>query len=232
MLGFRTRFWVNAVGRVAPLVVSFAVTFSAATEFQKLLTLGGAVFVLIAVEYIGVVRPLRDLEGIVRKQFDFFFQPFVDRAEFMGQKADIRINVMLVKWFWFRRHLYQYYQIGMKGFPDSDLHFSIKRGASGRALAGKMEKVYYRDLRNDSPDRAKRRYKWSQKELEAVQHVLAVAVIPLCRERKTLRGHIRYQYIGTLNVDATNNEGADLLANPDIQQQIRGFAAFVQISLG
>ncbi len=232
MLGFRTRFWVNTIGRVVPLAVSFAVVFSGASELTKLVVFGVAILLLIFVEYIGVYRPLNHFEKVVKSQFDFYFEPFVNGATFIdGTKADIRVNLMLIKRWFFRRHLFQYYQQGMKGFPDANLHFPIRCGLCGRAVRNKSDTVTYRDLRCDTAATAKSEFDWSAKQFAATTHVRAVATVALFRERKTFGGHIKHYCFGVLNVDATNDAGAEFLADPEIQEQIKEFSNFVQISL-
>jgi hypothetical protein len=138
---------------------------------------------------------------------------------------------MLVRWNFFGRHFFQFFQKGMGGQRDASLHFSIKRGLCGAAFRRKTHQVLYRDLRNETPEVSKKKYKWTQKEFDAIQHITAVATIPLYRQHKTLRGRIKDKYFGTLNFDATNDAGAVYLADPAVQQQIKGFAEFVQISL-
>jgi hypothetical protein len=233
MLGFRTRFWVNVVGRVVPLAVSFAVVFSAASENAKLTVFVIAILCLILAEYVGVYRPLSHFENVVRAQLDIYFEPFVKGATFIdGTKADIRVNIMLIRRRFFRRHLFQYYQQGMKGFPDANLHFPIRCGLCGWAVRNESDVVTYRDLRHDTAETSKDEFNWSEKQFAATAHVHAVATVPLFRERGTLGGHIKHDCFGVLNVDATNDAGAEFLADPVIQEQIKDFSNFVEITLG
>jgi hypothetical protein len=232
MLGFRTRFWVNVVGRILPLTVSLVFALFSTNEREKEVVFLIAVLVLIVVEYLGVYRPMRHASEIIREQFDFYFNPFVEEASFNGEKAQIRVNIMLVHWTFSGRHFFQCYQQGMAGDPDANLHFSIKRGLCGYAFRKKSHEVVYRDLRQDTPDTAERKYRWLRRDFDNTQHVKAVATIPLYRQRTALRGHIKHKYFGVLNVDATNDAGAALLADSTVQKQIVGFARFVQLSLG
>jgi hypothetical protein len=90
----------------------------------------------------------------------------------------------------------------------------------------------YRDLRHDTPAVAQKKFHWSPEQSDLTQHVRAVATIPLYRKRTGFRGHIKHKYFGVLNIDATNDVGVEFLADAAIQQQIMGFAQFVQLSLG
>lgn len=231
MLGFRTRFWVNAIGRVLPLGVSFIFALFSTNDTAKELVFLGAIVVLITVEYVGVYRPVKHFSEIVRDQFDFYFEPFVNDAWLDGVKAEIRVNIMLVRWTLRGRHFFQCYQQGMAGHPDAGLHFSIKRGLCGYAFRKKSHEVVYRDLRKDTPEISERKYRWSRDDFDTTQHVKAVASVPLYRQRTTLRGHIKHKYFGVLNVDAVNDTGANFLADEAIQKQIKGFAGFVRLSL-
>jgi hypothetical protein len=231
MLGFRTRFWVNVVGRILPLGVSLSFALFSTNNTAKGIAFSVAALVLILVEYLGVYRPLQHLEDVIRKQFDCYFEPFVNDAWFDGTKAEIRVNVMLVRWTFSGRYFVQCYQQGMAGYPDANLRFSIKRGLCGYAFRSNSHKVLYRDLRKEIPEISRKKYHWSQKELETVQHVMAVAAIPLYRQRTSLWGRIKHEYFGVLNVDAINDAGVELLADSATQKQIKGFAKFAQVSL-
>lgn len=231
MLGFRTRFWVNVVGRILPLGVSFIFALFSTDDAAKERVFLVAVAVLILVEYVGVYRPMKHFSEVIRDQFDCYFEPFVNDAWFDGTKAEIRVNIMLVRWTLSGRYFVQCYQQGMAGYPDANLRFSIKRGLCGYAFRSNSHKVLYRDLREETPDISMKKYRWSQKEIETVHHVMAVAAIPLYRQRTSLWGHIKHRYFGVLNVDAINDPGVELLADSGTQKQIKGFAKFVQVSL-
>ncbi len=231
MLSVGTRFLINVLGRVLPLAASFLFAAFSTNDTAKQFVFLATILTLIAVEYFGVYRPSKDFEEVIREVFDFFFAPFVNEASFNGMIAQIRVNVMLVRWTFRGRQFFQYYERGMAGHPDANLHFSIKSGLCGHAFRKNLHEVMYRDLRNDTADAARRKFYWSQEQFEITQHVKAVATIPLYRQRKTLRGHIKYKYFGVLNVDALNDAGAELLADQGIEEQIEGFAGFVQIIL-
>lgn len=231
MLSVGTRFLVNILGRVLPLAVAFLFAVFSTNDTAKEIVFLCAILILIVVEYFGVYRPAKAFEDVIREVFDFFFVPFVNEASFNGMDAQIRVNIMLVRCTLRGRHFFQYYQQGMAGHPDANLHFSIKRGLCGHAFRKNSHEVMYRDLRNDTAEAARRKFNWPQEQFDITQHVKAVATIPLYRERKTLRGHMRDQYFGVLNVDALNDPGVELLADQDIQKQIKGFAGLVQIIL-
>jgi hypothetical protein len=232
MLGFRTRFWVNVLGRILPLAVSLLFALFSTNNTAKGIVFSVAILVLIIVEYLGVYRPLQRLEDVIRKQFDFYFEPFLHDAQVDGHHAELRVNIMLVRSTMFDRCFFQYYQKNMEGYPDANLHFSIKRGLCGRAFRKNSHEVMYRDLRNDTQQAAQRKFLWSHEQFGITQHVKAVATIPLYRQRTAFRGHIKHKYFGVLNVDAINDAGAELLADSAVQKQIMGFARFVQLSLG
>lgn len=231
MLSVGTRFLVNILGRVLPLAVSLIFAVFSTNQTAKEIVFLCAIVILIAVEYFGVYRPAKAFEDVIREVFDFFFVPFVNEASFNGMNAQIRVNIMLVRCTLRGRHFFQYYQQGMAGHPDANLHFSIKRGLCGHAFRKNSHEVMYRDLRNDTADTAHRKFHWPLEQFEVTQHVKAVATIPIYRERKTLRGHIKHKYFGVLNVDALNDPGVELLADQAIQEQIEGFARLVQITL-
>jgi hypothetical protein len=231
MLAFRTRFWVNVVGRIVPLGVALAFALFSTDNAAKERVLLAAITVLILVEYVGVYRPMKHFSEIIREQFDCYFEPFVNDASFDGTKAEIRVNIMLVQWTLRGRYFVQCYQQGMAGYPDANLRFSIKRGLCGYAFRKNSHEVLYRDLRTDTPDMAQRKFRWSQEQSDITEHVKAVAAVPLYRERKTLRGHIRHKYFGVLNVDAVNDAGVELLADAETQKQVKALAKFVRVSL-
>jgi hypothetical protein len=162
-----------------------------------------------------------------RKQFKFYLGRFADSARIDGVPAAIRVNVMFKRLTWSGRRFFQYYQHNMAGWPDADLSFSAKRGLCGRALREKSHDVVYRTKAQlDAED-----FGFSNEERERSKHITAVATIPLYRERKTFRGNVAYKYFGVLNVDATDAAGATLLADTQIQEQIRALAEFIQISV-
>lgn len=232
MLGFRTRFFVNVAGRVIPLCVSLAFALFSTDPVIKWLVPFAAIAVLILVEYLGVYRPAQRFEEIVRKQFDFYFEPFVTGATFIdGTKAKIRVNLMLIRWRIFGWHLVQYYQQGMAGHPDANLHFPAYAGVCGQAVQNKSDTLVYRDLRHHTAETAKSEYKWAPKHFAITSHVRAVASVPLFRERKTFTGKIKHDCFGVLNVDAIDDVGAEFLADPIIQQQIKDYSTFVQLTL-
>src|ERR1043166_686592 len=232
MLGFRTRFYINVAGRVVSIGVSLAYALFSSNAVVKYSVSFGAIVFLILVEYLGVYRPSQRFEDVVRKQFDFYFEPFVTEAKFIdGTKADIRVNLMLVRWWFFRRHFFQYYQQGMKGFADSNLHFPIACGLCDKARKDGSDTVTYRDLRPDTAAIAAKEFNWSKKQFRDTKHVCAVATVPLFRESRAFGGPIRHYCFGVLNVDATNDAGAEFLADPIIQQQIKDFSNFVELTL-
>jgi hypothetical protein len=228
MLGFRTRFWVNVLGRILPLGASLLFAIFSTNTIAKEVVFFAAAVVLIIVEFVGVYLPLQRFEEVIRKQLDFYFEPFLEAAQVDGEKADLRVNIMLVRrTICFCPHFFQFYQKNMEGHPDANLHFSIKRGLCGHALRKRSQVVVYRDLRQDTPALAQKKFQWSQEQSDLTQHVKAVY-----RKRTAFRGHIKHKYFGVLNIDATNNAGVEFLADADVQQQIMGFAQFVQLSLG
>jgi hypothetical protein len=232
MLGFGRRFWVNVLGRILPLSSSLLFAIFSTNNTAKGVVFLIAALVLILVEYLGVYRPLQRFEDVIRKQFDFYFEPFLEQAQVDGEKADLRVNIMLVRrTICFCRKFFQFYQKNMEGYPDANLNFSIKRGLCGYAFRKGSQVVMYRDLRGDTREAAQRKFHWSQEQFDLTDHVKAVATIPLYRQRTAFRGHIRHKYFGVLNIDATNDAGVEFLADPDVQQQITGFARFVQLSL-
>jgi hypothetical protein len=223
----RTRFFLNVLGRTLPLIVAFLFALYAPNDKYKEIVFGLGILVLFAAEYVAVFRPMRDWDTVRREQLKYYFEQFVKSAELEGVPARIRINVMLTRWTWRGRRLYQYYQYGMEGHPDANFHFSINEGLAGEALRAESHEVTYKTkVELDAGD-----YGLSEKKKQLLHHIQAVATIPLFREVATFRGNMKYKYFGVVNVDAVDSVGADLLAEPTIQEQIRALAAFVQITL-
>jgi hypothetical protein len=232
MPGTKIRFILNLLGRITPMSVAFLLAVFSADNTSKGVGFALAIAFLVVSEYYGVYRPLQNIDEIRRKQFDFYFGPFVESANFNGMSAIIRVNIMMARRHWLQLHLFQYYQFGMAGHPDANFHCSVKKGLCGHAFRNKKHEVVYRDFRNDTPESLKRKFRWGDKELEVCGHVKSVATIPIYREIKTFLGHVKFDYFGTLNVDSLDDAGAELLADAEIQQQIKAFAQFVQITLG
>lgn len=222
----RTRFFLSLVGRVTPLTIAFAFAVISPDNKTKAIAYTCAIALLVVSEYIGIYRPLQNLDETRRKQLDHYLKAFVDSAKLGEQKAVIRVNVMMVGWTITGRHFFQYYQSGMKDYPDANLHFAISKGVCGMAFKRRLFEVEYADLRSANPG-----YKLSKRETATTGHVKAVATIPLFREVKTFRGHPNVRYFGVLNVDAIDDVGAELLKEPQIQARIKGHAEFIRITL-
>jgi hypothetical protein len=223
----RARFFLNVSGRTVPLIVAFLFIIFAPSDRAREIALVASIAFLIFAEYFAVYRPTKDWDRTRREQLNFFFERFVQSAELEGAAAQIRVNVMLKRLHWSGRRLFQYYQYGMEGHPDANLHFSTKRGLCGQILRSESHQVVYKTKAElDADD-----FGLSSRERRLVDHVMAVATIPLFREVSTFRGNIKYKYFGVVNVDAVDIVGAQLLAEPAIQEQIRALAAFVQITL-
>jgi len=232
MPGTKIRFFLNLLGRITPMTVAFLLAIFTTDNAHKSIYFGSGIVLLIISEYYGIYRPLQNFDEIRRKQFDFYFGPFVESAKFNGVSAAIRVNVMLIRRHWLQLHLFQYYQFGMAGYPDANFHCSIKKGLCGHAFRNKKHEVIYRDFRKETPESLRRKFKWGDKELAVCGHVKSVATIPIYKEIKTFWGHVKFDYFGTLNVDSLDDAGTELLADAEIHQQIKALAQFVQITLG
>lgn len=221
----RTKFFLGLLGRVTPLTIAFVIAIVSPDNFKKGCWYVAAIAILVVSEYVGIYRPLANRDELRKKQTDCYLKSFVSTASISGKKVTIRVNVMLIRRFWLRRHFFQFYQLGMAGYPDANLHFSIHKGLCGRVLNEQMQRVTFMDFRttpwNDG---------WSEKEVRLVRHITAVATIPLLRETKTLRGHPTTEYFGCLNVDSVDDLGADFLAVQNAQEQIRALAEIVQVT--
>src|SRR6202041_2578486 len=115
-------------------------------------------------------------------------------------------------WNWWQRHFFQYYQYGMAGHPDANLHFPVSKGFSGKAFEKKTHEVNFVDFRGMSPEEIKKLCDFSQKEYELTADLKAIVCVPLFREVKTFfRGNPQTKFYGVLNVDTLDNEGADFL---------------------
>lgn len=154
---------------------------------------------------------------------DCFIKPFVSTATYGRKKVKLRVNVVLIRRYWFSMHLFQFYQHGMSGFPDANLHFSVHKGLCGRALMEHTQKVSYIDLRKTPWDG-----EFTDKEVQQTKHIKAIATIPLLRETKTFMGRPTTEYFGCLNIDSTDDLGADFLSAKAAQEQILALAELVQ----
>jgi hypothetical protein len=225
-MAYRTRFFLTVLGQIVPLGVALVLVVLAPNNWYKAAVYVAAVILIFTAEYIRVCRPLANIDEMRRKQFAFFFERFADTARINGEPANLRVNIMLKKLTFRGWRFYQYYQYKMAGWPDSDIHFPIKCGLCGLAFKERSHDVVYRSKAELDAEN----YGFSSEELALLKHVRAIATIPLYREQKTLRGHMAYKYFGVLNVDAVDEAGENLLAEPQIQEQIRALAEFVRIS--
>ena len=218
----RSKFLLAVLGRTVPMTLALIMAVFAPDTEAKIACYATAVCIVIVSEYFGVFKPMQNLEELRRKQLSHWLTPFVDSAE----PARIRMNVMLIRRWWLRRHFFQFFQVKMAGYPDANLHFSIHKGVCGRALKAERQEVTVEDLRDDKED-----WGFTPAERARLAHVQAVASVPLYQEVKTMRGDIRYRYFGVLNVDALDDIGIELLLLPETQEQILGFAKFAQLTL-
>jgi hypothetical protein len=229
------KFCISIMGRLLPLGIAL-VTGSYLTEtYQKAIaySTGGLLFVV--VEYFGAYRPQKHFDEKRKELLDAFFDNFIDTAEIENQKATIRVNIMLVQWCvggWtiVCRHFFQFYQKGMDGYPDADAHFPTCAGFCGRVFQSKEAWAHYEDLRAITPEELEG-YGFSKKLQQQTRVVKAIVSVPLYRKLKSMRGSPKVRWIGVLNVDAVDDAGADLLKQPEIQEQIEAFAEFARLTL-
>jgi len=226
------KFILSLLGRAVPLALALVGVSQFPKSYQRNIAYGLALLIYVVVDYFGTLRPLKNLEDKQKELLDLFFARFVGSAEIEHQKATIRVNVMLVKWcigWWppIRREFLQFYQKGMEGHPDCNAHFRIKAGFCGQAFNSRYARAHYVDLRLQSTE-DKKQYRLTPALQQQTSIVKAIVCVPLYRKMKTMRGNASYKWVGVLNIDATDDAGADLLREPKIQEQIEGFASFVQ----
>jgi hypothetical protein len=226
-MAYRLRFLLTLLGQVVPLAAAYAFGIFAPNHRYRWVALLVAILFIIIAEYIRIYRPSRTIDDMRRRQFAFYFTQFADSAKLNGVPARIRVNIMFKRLTWRGWRFYQYYQYNMANWPDDDLNFPIKCGLCGLAFRQRShDVVYYDKAQLDATN-----FGFSSEQLEKVKHVMAVATIPLSKEKTTWAGHIAYKHVGALNVDALDHTGELLLAEPEIHEQIRALAQFVQISI-
>ncbi len=220
------KFLLNTVARIAALAAAAYIAAIAPDNRTKSLVYGGAALLIVISEYVGIYRPMVNLEELRKKQMDLIFKPLLTSSQLAATRVKLRANVMLIRRHWiFWKHFFQFYQQGMTQHPDANLHFSIKKGFCGQVLRESEQRVRYVNL-IETPWVGE----WSAAEAQKVAHVKAIAVVPLVREVKTWRGNSEWKYFGCLNVDATDPAGAQVLADPEIQRQIAALGEIVEVT--
>ena len=219
-----TKFLLSLLARVLPLSIAFYFAVVATSVAEKGRAYAGGILIFCLCEYLGTYRPLANTIERRKKQMDAVFGPFLESTDLSGQKVKLRANVMLARRrFLFWKRFYQFYQKNMNGWPDANLSLAINQGLCGQAFADRHQRVHFVNL-TQSPWRGK----MSRKEREATNHLIAIASVALIREIKTIRGHHSSEYFGCLNVDATDEPGAEVLAAADCQNKILKMAEFVE----
>lgn len=119
----------------------------------------------------------------------------------------------------------------MKGWRDSTLHFSVEKGFCGQCFAKGAPDTYYVDLRGQSPEAIKSTYKLSDQEYARTAHINAIACRVLCKQTKKLfrQDVVGYTYFGVLNVDATDDNGADFLQQQEVLETIASFGTLIEV---
>lgn len=223
----RARFIVTLIRAGVPIALSVASIYVSDIEWKTALAVIAFVIIGLA-EYVGIFQPLAKLEETKKKLVDPYIKPWVDKAEIEGRKPKIRVNVMTVKWHWFRKCFFQYYQYKMDGYPDSDLYFPISRGFCGQVLANKLQDTYYKDLRGEQGAAGPTSYSFNKKQIEATRHVKAVTSTPLFRKKHCWNGRTKHEWFAVMNVDAVDDAGAEYLGKEETLETIRSWAEFMQ----
>jgi hypothetical protein len=226
-----TKFLISLLSRIVPLTVAFFfVVYSDSTVAKEVAYVCG-IGVLILAEYFGIYRPLVNLEEYKRKLLDHYYGDFIKTAAIGNEKITVRINIMIARWNWFGLHFFQYYQNGMAGHSDANLHFHIKKGFCGKVFREKSHEVRFVDLTKMKKKTQKNTFGFSDKEIEITDNIKAIVCIPLFRQVKTIRGNPNTKFFGVLNVDTLQDKGVEFLKSPQIQKQIKGLAACAQLIL-
>jgi hypothetical protein len=187
--------------------------------------------VLALAEYFGIFRPLVSLEEHKINLLDYYIDKFVKTAAINDEKITVRVNIMIVKWNWYDRHFFQYYQHGMAGHPDGDLHFAINKGFCGAIFKKRVHEVHFVDLTKMKRRLIKKTFSLSESEIESTANIKAIACIPLYRQMKSWRCNPKTIYFGVLNVDTEEKKGVEFLKSPEIQKQIKALATYAQLIL-
>src|SRR5687768_590568 len=106
----RAKFLLSVVARVTPLTIAFVFAFVAPTDQTKVASYIAGMLLLIVAEYFVIYRPLLNIEETRKRQLDLVFRQWLDGIRYQRRRPKLRINVMLVRW-WFGKRFYQYYQL-------------------------------------------------------------------------------------------------------------------------
>jgi hypothetical protein len=224
----RTKFFLTLIGRITPLTIAFIFAFFAPTDKSKVLSYLCGIALLLAAEYFGIYRPLLNIEEARKRVLDLVFKDWLDSIRLGRRRPNLRVNVMLRRW-WFGWRFYQYYQLNMDGDPDANLSFSVKRGFCGQVFGSHTQKARYRDFRQLSDEEQSREFKWTKSECRQTAHVKAIACAGLYRECRSFRGVLKHRYFGVLNVDATDDDGADFLDSDEALDDVTRLAKIAQV---
>ncbi len=229
--------------RVFPLLGVFAV------QKYKIAIVSVYIVAFTLSEYFLLVRPERRLQERVHKILDHILKPLIDNARYKRKKPSLRVNIMRVKPF--RYALYtrfsrwpvpefllkiieprfvQIYEYGMTGHTDTNLSIKASRGFCGHCFSRQMQKTYYIDTRDMEQKDAEQVYLISHDEYEKTKHITAITCTPLIRKKKSLFGRDlpEDQYFGVLNIDATDDIGADYLQQEKVLKEIEALSVIVQ----
>ena len=226
-----SRYILALAGRAIPLAAALMASMYANQPHYKVASYIGAILILAVTEYYAVFRPYKSLRDVREKLLDGFFKQWIDTATINGRRPKLRINVMLKRFpptRLFRPTFVQFYQLGMAGYPDANLVFSIDKGFGGKVFRKKRQEANYRDLRDLSATDQIREFGWSDAEIEMLQGVTSVVSVPLFRSTRTWGGAPRQISIGLLNVDSLDADGASFLAQETTLNYITGLARVVQ----
>jgi hypothetical protein len=226
------RFWGVYVGRAVSIGGPVAILHFGADIKTRWLVAGACLVVVGIVDWIGVARPVKRFEERRKRLADSYIKPWLGEARIGDARPALRANVMIVRRTWyFRKQFVQCYEQGMQGWPDTNLRFPITRGFCGQIFAQGIQDTFYKDLRTATADQLAS-YGWTQKEQSVTKHVKAVTSTPLLRTREHNHGGTHQEYFGVLNIDATDDLGAEYLANQEVLEKIRSFAEFFQTTFG
>jgi len=221
------RFFIETLLKSIPLFLPLIGIFYA-EQYRLLATL--AYFpIFFVVEYLLVYRPSKKLEERRKDILNVYFKRWVENARINKQKPRIRINVMLVKTWFTGKHLFQFYGYNMKGWPDADLHLSVKSGLCGSCLEQRCQEAYFEDLRGIDEKTAKQRFQFNKEQYELTKHIKAIVCVPLVKTRKSWLSYGEKQdFFGVLNVDTVDDIGIDFLQNDKTLEDIYNFALFIE----
>ncbi len=131
---------------------------------------------------------------------------------------------------WLEPKFVQVYEHGMSGWPDANLSLPVETGFVGECFPKNTKNTYYKDMRGKTFEELNAIQKLTQKEFELTKHITAITCTTLMRKKKRIYGRRlpEEEYFGVLNIDATDNDGANYLSQKKVLEAVRSFGVVVE----